>query len=112
MNRAHLAGWAAIAREYLAGAESVKSVTVHLGPDLELCLYRRDETFTLTAIRPDFAIDSEDAGVIADAFGVPVGADPHRSVRCAAQRLSNPIVEKHTLSWSWTEAFSPGAATA
>jgi len=93
--------YAAIAWSSLGAADAIR--TVRPQPGLELVLSRIANRMTLKAIQEDRQIDLADACIIAEAFGVPLDADPVRSQRNTTQRVSRRPLTEHFVTWSWLE---------
>lgn len=93
--------YAAIAWAGLGSQDTIR--TVRPQPGLELVLSRQESGMKLKAIQEEQPIDLTDAGVIAEAFGVPVATDPIRSQRNTTQRVSRRPITEHIVTWSWLE---------
>jgi hypothetical protein len=93
--------YAAIAWAGLGDAETAR--TVRPQPGLGLVLSRTANRLSLKAIQEEHRLDLADAYIIAEAFGVPLEADPVRSQRNATQRVSGRQIVEHIVTWSWLE---------
>lgn len=60
----------------------------------------------LKAIQENHQLDLADACIIAEAFGVPLAADPLRSKRPATQRITGREITEYLVTWNWIEQDS------
>lgn len=93
--------YAAIAWAGLGSQDTIR--TVRPQPGLELVLSRLEGNLKLKAIQEERQLDLADACIIAEAFGVPLDADPVCSQRPTAQRVSGRPIVEHIVTWSWQE---------
>lgn len=93
---------AAIAWAGLGDSQNI-TCSVRPQPGLELVLSRQESGMKLKAIQEERQIDLADACIIAEAFGVPIEADPVRSQRPTTQRVSGRPIVEHIVTWSWLE---------
>jgi hypothetical protein len=101
MTKDQLRIYAAIAWAGLGAEDIARSVRPQ--PGLEIVLSRQEIGIKLKAIQEERQIDLADACIIAEAFGVPLDADPVRSQRPTTQRVSGRPITEHIVTWSWQE---------
>ena len=102
MTKDQLTRYAAAAWTGINGDHQI-AFSVRPQPGLELVLSRQESEMKLKAIREEHPLELNDASIIAEAFGVPLAAEPALSQRRATQRVRGREITEHVVTWVWQE---------